>query len=201
MAIVGGGAAGFAAADAIRKLGWRGRVCRFSEETEQPYDRTLLTKDYLEGAIGDDQLSIAGILWPILAWTSWAARASNKSTPKIINCDSRTGRCAPEVARDFGTSGIVGRSRSEWDRTERKMTKARRKIDAALKAKIALEALRNKRRQPTWRSAIRFIPTRFTPGRSSCWTMRRGRLIRRLAWTRRRRRRARSRSFTPRLAS
>ena len=59
MAIVGGGAAGFAAADAIRKLGWRGRVCVFSEETEQPYDRTLLTKDYLEGGFGDDQLSIA----------------------------------------------------------------------------------------------------------------------------------------------
>ena len=31
---------------------------------------------------------------------------------------------------------------SEWDRTERSMTKTRRKIDAALKAKIALEALR-----------------------------------------------------------
>jgi transposase len=31
---------------------------------------------------------------------------------------------------------------SEWDRTERKMTKTRRKIDAALKAKIALESLR-----------------------------------------------------------
>ena len=59
MAIVGGGAAGFAAADAIRKLGWRGRVTVFSEEGEQPYDRTLLTKDYLEGAFGDDRLHIA----------------------------------------------------------------------------------------------------------------------------------------------
>jgi apoptosis-inducing factor 3 len=59
MAIVGGGAAGFAAADAIRKLGWRGAVSVFSEEGEQPYDRTLLTKDYLEGAFGDDRLPIA----------------------------------------------------------------------------------------------------------------------------------------------
>jgi apoptosis-inducing factor 3 len=59
MAIVGGGAAGFAAADAIRKLGWRGGVTVFSEEDEQPYDRTLLTKDYLEGAFGDDRLPIA----------------------------------------------------------------------------------------------------------------------------------------------
>jgi apoptosis-inducing factor 3 len=59
MAIVGGGAAGFAAADAIRQLGWGGEVSIFSEEGEQPYDRTLLTKDYLEGAFEDDQLSIA----------------------------------------------------------------------------------------------------------------------------------------------
>ena len=59
MAIVGGGAAGFAAADAIRKLGWRGGVTIFSDEAEQPYDRTLLTKDYLEGDFGDDRLPIA----------------------------------------------------------------------------------------------------------------------------------------------
>ena len=46
-------------ADAIRKLGWRGGVSVFSEEGEQPYDRTLLTKDYLEGGFGDDRLPIA----------------------------------------------------------------------------------------------------------------------------------------------
>jgi apoptosis-inducing factor 3 len=59
MAIVGGGAAGLAAADALRNLGWRGGISVFSDETDQPYDRTLLTKDYLEGAFGDDRLSIA----------------------------------------------------------------------------------------------------------------------------------------------
>jgi hypothetical protein len=37
---------------------------------------------------------------------------------------------------------------SEWDMTERKMTKTRRKIDAALKAKIALEALREQATEP-----------------------------------------------------
>ena len=59
MAIIGAGAAGFAAADAIRKLGWRGGLTIFSEEREQPYDRTLLTKDYLEGSFADDRLPIA----------------------------------------------------------------------------------------------------------------------------------------------
>jgi NADPH-dependent 2,4-dienoyl-CoA reductase/sulfur reductase-like enzyme/nitrite reductase/ring-hydroxylating ferredoxin subunit len=59
IAIVGGGAAGFAAADALRKLSWKGGVTIFSEEDEQPYDRTLLTKDYLEGTFGDERLPIA----------------------------------------------------------------------------------------------------------------------------------------------
>jgi apoptosis-inducing factor 3 len=59
MAIVGGGAAGFAAANAIRKLGWQGGVTIFSDEREQPYDRTLLTKDDLDGSFGDDRLAIA----------------------------------------------------------------------------------------------------------------------------------------------
>ena len=55
------------------------------------------------------------------------------------------------------------------------MTKrTRRKIDAALKAKIALEALREQATVPTWRSATRSTRTRFTPGRSSFWSRRRG---------------------------
>jgi apoptosis-inducing factor 3 len=59
MVIVGGGAAGFAAADALRREGWDGETILYSKERDQPYDRTLLTKDYLDGAFGDDRLGIA----------------------------------------------------------------------------------------------------------------------------------------------
>ena len=59
MAIVGGGAAGFAAADALRREGWRGEIAMFSDEATTPYDRTLLTKDYLDGNFGEDRLPIA----------------------------------------------------------------------------------------------------------------------------------------------
>src|SRR5271166_713564 len=47
-----------------------------------------------------------------------------------------------EVALDFRTTGWLEEVCSEWHCTERSMTKSRRKIDAGLKAKIALEALR-----------------------------------------------------------
>ncbi|RXG84477.1 hypothetical protein EAS62_39745 [Bradyrhizobium zhanjiangense] len=53
--------------------------------------------------------------------------------------------------------------------------RTRRKIDAALKAKIALEALReHMRRWPIWRSAFRCTRTKVAPGRSSFWIRRRG---------------------------
>ena len=56
------------------------------------------------------------------------------------------------------------------------MTKrTRRKIDAALKAKIALEALREQATVADLAQRYRFTRTRFTPGRSSCWSRRRGR--------------------------
>jgi apoptosis-inducing factor 3 len=59
MTIVGGGAAGFAAAHTLREKGWRGRIAMYSADENAPYDRTLLTKDYLDGNFGDDQLEIA----------------------------------------------------------------------------------------------------------------------------------------------
>jgi transposase-like protein len=47
--------------------------------------------------------------------------------------------------------------------------RTRRKIDAALKARIALEALREQASVADLASAVRFTPTRVTPGRSSSW--------------------------------
>jgi NADPH-dependent 2,4-dienoyl-CoA reductase/sulfur reductase-like enzyme/nitrite reductase/ring-hydroxylating ferredoxin subunit len=57
--IIGGGAAGFAAAHTLRAKDWGGRILMFSGDGEAPYDRTLLTKDYLDGHFGDDHLEIA----------------------------------------------------------------------------------------------------------------------------------------------
>lgn len=57
--IVGGGAAGYAAAHALRQRGHEGPVTMISDEASEPYDRTLLTKDYLDGKFGDDRLPIA----------------------------------------------------------------------------------------------------------------------------------------------
>ena len=57
--IVGGGATGYAAAHELRRRGHEGPVTMVSNDTAGPYDRTLLSKDYLDGKFGDDHLPIA----------------------------------------------------------------------------------------------------------------------------------------------
>ncbi|MGB3200281.1 MAG: FAD-dependent oxidoreductase [Nodosilinea sp.] len=47
-AIVGGGAAGSAAAEMLRQQGFRGRIVMLSADRELPYDRTALSKAYLQ---------------------------------------------------------------------------------------------------------------------------------------------------------
>ena len=59
--IVGGGAAGYAAAVALKTQAPRARCIVLSGEPHAPYDRTLLTKDYLDGKFGDDRLPISAV--------------------------------------------------------------------------------------------------------------------------------------------
>lgn len=48
-AIIGGGAAGYAAAQTLREDGYMGRIVIITQEKEMPYDRPQLSKGYLQG--------------------------------------------------------------------------------------------------------------------------------------------------------
>jgi apoptosis-inducing factor 3 len=56
--IVGGGAAGLAAADTLRREGYDGPVTLISADEDSPYDRPNLSKDYLAGTAGDDWMPL-----------------------------------------------------------------------------------------------------------------------------------------------
>jgi NADPH-dependent 2,4-dienoyl-CoA reductase/sulfur reductase-like enzyme/nitrite reductase/ring-hydroxylating ferredoxin subunit len=58
--IVGGGAAGVAAAEMVRRRGYDGPVTLISADTDPPVDRPNLSKDYLAGEAQDDWIP----LWP-----------------------------------------------------------------------------------------------------------------------------------------
>lgn len=58
--IVGGGAAGFAAAEMLRRQAFRGGIVMLSNDAAPPVDRPNLSKDYLAGNAPEDWLP----LWP-----------------------------------------------------------------------------------------------------------------------------------------
>jgi len=58
--IVGGGAAGLAAADMLRREGYEGPITMLSADADPPVDRPNLSKDYLAGEAQDDWMP----LWP-----------------------------------------------------------------------------------------------------------------------------------------
>jgi NADPH-dependent 2,4-dienoyl-CoA reductase/sulfur reductase-like enzyme/nitrite reductase/ring-hydroxylating ferredoxin subunit len=56
--IVGGGAAGFAAAEMLRREGFNGSLTLLSADDEAPYDRPNCSKDYLAGSASEDWLPL-----------------------------------------------------------------------------------------------------------------------------------------------
>ena len=58
--IVGGGAAGFAAAERLRTLGYAGALTMLSDDSVAPCDRPNLSKDYLAGTAQADWMPLKG---------------------------------------------------------------------------------------------------------------------------------------------
>jgi NADPH-dependent 2,4-dienoyl-CoA reductase/sulfur reductase-like enzyme/nitrite reductase/ring-hydroxylating ferredoxin subunit len=58
IAIIGAGAAGFAAAEMLRRRGYQGRITMIGREASLPVDRPNLSKDYLAGSAPEDWLPL-----------------------------------------------------------------------------------------------------------------------------------------------
>ena len=56
--IAGGGAAGFAAAEMLRRLNYAGDIVMFSDDSAAPVDRPNLSKDYLAGSAPEEWLPL-----------------------------------------------------------------------------------------------------------------------------------------------
>jgi NADPH-dependent 2,4-dienoyl-CoA reductase/sulfur reductase-like enzyme/nitrite reductase/ring-hydroxylating ferredoxin subunit len=61
--IVGGGAAGFAAAEMLRRRGFAGSISMLSNDDAAPVDRPNLSKDYLAGSAPEDWVPLRGDDW------------------------------------------------------------------------------------------------------------------------------------------
>jgi NADPH-dependent 2,4-dienoyl-CoA reductase/sulfur reductase-like enzyme/nitrite reductase/ring-hydroxylating ferredoxin subunit len=61
--IVGGGAAGFAAAEMLRRDGFQGSIALLSDDAAPPVDRPNLSKDYLAGSAPEEWVPLRGEDW------------------------------------------------------------------------------------------------------------------------------------------
>ncbi|MFZ0526670.1 MAG: FAD-dependent oxidoreductase [Xanthobacteraceae bacterium] len=61
--IVGGGAAGFAAAEQLRRHGYEGSLVMLSDDADPPVDRPNLSKDYLAGAAQEEWVPLRPRDW------------------------------------------------------------------------------------------------------------------------------------------
>ncbi len=61
--IVGGGAAGFACAEMLRRRGFAGSITMLSNDSAAPVDRPNLSKDYLAGSAPEDWVLLRGDDW------------------------------------------------------------------------------------------------------------------------------------------
>jgi nitrite reductase/ring-hydroxylating ferredoxin subunit len=58
--IIGGGGAGLACAEMLRRRGYKGELTLLSADVDPPYDRPPLSKGYLAGAAGRDAIPLYG---------------------------------------------------------------------------------------------------------------------------------------------
>lgn len=85
VAIVGGGAAGAAAAQSLREHGYGGGIVMVSREDRWPYDRPNLTKDYLAGTMEASWL-------PLRPAAFWQQHGVERRLATVVALDATTRR-------------------------------------------------------------------------------------------------------------
>jgi NADPH-dependent 2,4-dienoyl-CoA reductase/sulfur reductase-like enzyme/nitrite reductase/ring-hydroxylating ferredoxin subunit len=97
--IVGGGAAGLAAAEMVRREGYDGPVAMISADDEPPCDRPNLSKDYLAGQAQDDWIPLR----PPEFYTEKRIELLLKSRVSSLDPAARTVRLEDGSQRVFGS--------------------------------------------------------------------------------------------------
>jgi hypothetical protein len=110
--IVGAGAAGTAAAEMLRRCGYDGRVTVIDDDSDAPYDRANLSKDYLAGNAPEEWI-------PIRPDGFYAEHRVDIVRSRVTNIDvnkKTIGQISAELAKlsaqNAGKSGSQGSSQS-----------------------------------------------------------------------------------------
>jgi nitrite reductase/ring-hydroxylating ferredoxin subunit len=96
--IVGGGAAGLAAADMLRRGGYDGAISMFGADADPPVDRPNLSKDYLAGEAQDDWIP----LWPSESYAKRRIDLVLRTRAELIEPATQTVLLDDGSRREFG---------------------------------------------------------------------------------------------------
>ncbi|MGW7491178.1 NAD(P)/FAD-dependent oxidoreductase [Streptomyces sp. NPDC054786] len=111
IAVVGASAAGLAAAEALRRFGWRGPLTLIGAEPHLPYDRPPLSKQLLHGAWEPDRLLLrtAGQLAPLGLDLRLGTRATGLDVAgRTLTLDGGVGVPPHEQGRERGRLRCAG---------------------------------------------------------------------------------------------
>ena len=96
--VVGAGAAGQSAVEALRRQGYAGPVALFGRESVGPVDRPNLSKDYLAGTAPEDWIPLRGPDW----YAEHRVELSLDTAVTGLDADTRTLTLADGTSRSFG---------------------------------------------------------------------------------------------------
>ena len=96
--IIGGGAAGLAAADMLRREAYQGPITMISADEDAPVDRPNLSKDYLAGQAQDEWMP----LWPADLYAERRVELALGSRAKSIDTAARIVELEGGTRREYG---------------------------------------------------------------------------------------------------
>jgi NADPH-dependent 2,4-dienoyl-CoA reductase/sulfur reductase-like enzyme len=99
IAILGGGAAGLAAVDMLRREGYAGPIAMISADADPPVDRPNLSKDYLAGEAQPDWIP----LWPEDLYREKRVDLVLRARATSIDVAGRRVRLEDGTSREFGS--------------------------------------------------------------------------------------------------
>ncbi|MFE0188412.1 NAD(P)/FAD-dependent oxidoreductase [Streptomyces sp. NPDC058989] len=101
VAVIGASLAGLYAARALRAQGFEGRLVIVGDERHRPYDRPPLSKDFLTGSAGQDQLALADAEEIAGLDAEWLLGT------RAVGLDTAAGSVLLDGDRTLSTDGVV----------------------------------------------------------------------------------------------